>query len=173
MLIIECKNRKEFQFPSKQSKVQCDWLVQIAIASCQTTFVHSNMNISTVSYPFHAHMCKGLTDRQCYLLLSFKCLFSNCGHAPNAMVMGTLRHKISTHPNPITREVNLATQSSASSADETRESGRTFQSLIVWGEEATFINICISNGDLGPWSTSPKDHGVVPGDVRTCSSDRW
>ena len=29
-----------------------------------------------------------------------------------------------------------------------RESGRAFQSLIVWGEEATFINVCISNGSL-------------------------
>ena len=44
--------------------------------------------------------------------------------------------------------MNLATQSSASSADEIRESGRAFQSLIVWGEEATFINICICNGSL-------------------------
>ena len=44
--------------------------------------------------------------------------------------------------------MNLATQSSASSADEIRESGRAFQSLIVWGEEATFINICIGNGSL-------------------------
>ena len=35
----------------------------------------------------------------------------------------------------LTREVNLATQSSASSADEIRESGRAFQSLIVWGKK--------------------------------------
>ena len=48
----------------------------------------------------------------------------------------------------LTREVNLATQSSESSADEIRESGRAFQSLIVWGKEATFINICIGNGSL-------------------------
>ena len=33
------------------------------------------------------------------------------------------------------REVNLATQSSASSADEIRESRRAFQSLIVWGKK--------------------------------------
>ena len=32
----------------------------------------------------------------------------------------------------LTREVNLDTQSSDSSAEEMRESGRTFQSLIVW-----------------------------------------
>ena len=32
----------------------------------------------------------------------------------------------------LTTEVNLATQSSASSADEIRKSGRAFQSLIVW-----------------------------------------
>ena len=37
-------------------------------------------------------------------------------------------------PGPVIREVNLAIQSSASSADEIRE--------------ATFINICISNGSL-------------------------
>ena len=35
----------------------------------------------------------------------------------------------------LTREVNLATQSSASSADEIRESGRAFQFLIVWGKK--------------------------------------
>ena len=35
----------------------------------------------------------------------------------------------------LTREVNLATQSSTSSADEIRESGRAFQSLIVWGKK--------------------------------------
>ena len=46
-------------------------------------------------------------------------------------------------PGPVIRElvpsshqkVNLATQSSASSADEIRESGRAFQSLIVWGKK--------------------------------------
>ena len=32
------------------------------------------------------------------------------------------------------REVNLATQSSTSSADEIRESGKAIQSLIVWGK---------------------------------------
>ena len=44
--------------------------------------------------------------------------------------------------------MNLAIQSSASSADEIRESGRAFQSLIKSGEETTFINICISNRSL-------------------------
>ena len=39
----------------------------------------------------------------------------------------------------LTRDVNLATQSSASSADEIRESGRTFQSLIV----PSFLRICM------------------------------
>ena len=46
-------------------------------------------------------------------------------------------------PGPVIRElvpsshqkVNLATQSSASSADEISESGRAFQSLIVWGKK--------------------------------------
>ena len=33
------------------------------------------------------------------------------------------------------REVNLAIQSSDSSADEIRESGRAFPSLIVWGKK--------------------------------------
>ena len=35
----------------------------------------------------------------------------------------------------LTREVNLAIQSSASSADDIRELGRAFQSLIVWGKK--------------------------------------
>ena len=35
----------------------------------------------------------------------------------------------------LTREVNFVTQSSASSADEIRESGRAFPSLIVWGKK--------------------------------------
>ena len=30
----------------------------------------------------------------------------------------------------------------------TDPSGRSFQSLTVWGKEATFINICITNGRL-------------------------
>ena len=38
--------------------------------------------------------------------------------------------------------------SSVPSAEEIRESGSTFQSLMAWGEEATLINISISNGDL-------------------------
>ena len=41
----------------------------------------------------------------------------------------------------LTREVNLDTLSSDSSAEETRDSGRSFQSLIVWGEEAILIDI--------------------------------
>ena len=44
--------------------------------------------------------------------------------------------------------MNLATQSSASLADEIRESERAFQTNDSPGEEATFINICISNGSL-------------------------
>ena len=35
----------------------------------------------------------------------------------------------------VTRVVNLVTRSSASSADEIRESGRAFQSVIVWGKK--------------------------------------
>ena len=45
----------------------------------------------------------------------------------------------------LTREVNVATQSSAYSAVEIRESGRAFQSLDSLGEEAAFINICIGS----------------------------
>ena len=35
----------------------------------------------------------------------------------------------------LTREVNLETQSSDNSAEESRESGRSFQSLIVQGKK--------------------------------------
>ena len=35
----------------------------------------------------------------------------------------------------LTREVNLATPSSASSAEEIRESGSAFQSLMAWGKK--------------------------------------
>ena len=48
----------------------------------------------------------------------------------------------------LTREVILATPSSAPSvAEEISESGSAFQTLIVFGK-ATLINISISNGDL-------------------------
>ena len=42
---------------------------------------------------------------------------------------------LGNYPLALTRKVNLAIQSSASSADENRESGRAFQSLIVWGKK--------------------------------------
>ena len=44
------------------------------------------------SYPSHAHICHRNKDRQrdChYLLFSFKCIFSCCGHAQNTMVTGS------------------------------------------------------------------------------------
>ena len=45
--------------------------------------------------------------------------------------------------------MNVATQSSASSADEIRESGGGGIPIPdSLGEEATFINICIGNGSL-------------------------
>ena len=44
--------------------------------------------------------------------------------------------------------MNLATQSSASSADEIRESGEGIPIPDSLGEETTFINICIGNGSL-------------------------
>ena len=47
----------------------------------------------------------------------------------------------------LTREVNLATPSSAPSAEEIRESGSAFQSLMIWGKKL-HINISICNGDL-------------------------
>ena len=39
------------------------------------------------------------------------------------------------HPLALTREVNLDTLSSDSSEEEIRDSGRSFQSLIVWGKK--------------------------------------
>ena len=47
----------------------------------------------------------------------------------------------------LTREVNLATPLSAPSAEEIRESGSAFHSLMVW-EKATLINISTGNEDL-------------------------
>ena len=52
------------------------------------------------------------------------------------------------HNQQITREVNLATQSSATSADEIRELGEDIPIPDSLGEEATLINLCISNGGL-------------------------
>ena len=46
------------------------------------------------------------------------------------------------------REVNLDMQSSDNSAEEISESGRAFQSLIVWGKEAFLIGILTSRGNL-------------------------
>ena len=48
----------------------------------------------------------------------------------------------------LTREVNLATPSSATSAGEIRKSGMSFQSLNSLREEAAYISICASNGSL-------------------------
>ena len=48
----------------------------------------------------------------------------------------------------LTREVDLDTLSSDSSEEEIRDSGRSFQSLIVWGEEVIFIDIFTGRGDL-------------------------
>ena len=62
----------------------------------------------------------------------------NDNHSP-----GTVIRDISPYSLAFTREVNLATQSSATSADEIGEDIPIPDSL---GEEATFINICISNG---------------------------
>ena len=42
----------------------------------------------------------------------------------------------------------LATQSSASSADEIRDSGRAFQSLIVWGKKHVCAVRTIAIGSL-------------------------
>ena len=51
--------------------------------------------------------------------------FRNDNHSPGSVIRELA----------LTREVNLATQSSASSVDEIKESGRAFQSLIVWGKK--------------------------------------
>ena len=51
----------------------------------------------------------------------------------------------------LTREVNLDTQSSESTAEEMRESGRTVQSLIVWGKKL-FVGIFISRWTERPLS---------------------
>ena len=51
-----------------------------------------------------------------------------------------------SHP-ALTREVNLATPFTAPSAEDIRESGSAFQSLMVWGK-ATLINISINNRDM-------------------------
>ena len=57
----------------------------------------------------------------------------------------------------LTRGVNLATPSSVTSAEEIRESGSAFQSLMVWGKSCTYkyiiaylllINISSSSGNL-------------------------
>ena len=44
--------------------------------------------------------------------------------------------------------MNLATESSAPSAAERRESVSEFQSLIVWGQESALVNVSISKGGL-------------------------
>ena len=53
-------------------------------------------------------------------------------------------------PRPVirefVREVNLATQSSASSVDEIRESRRAFQSLIVWGKKLPLLTSVLAMG---------------------------
>ena len=48
----------------------------------------------------------------------------------------------------LTREVNLDTQSSDNSAEEMSESGRAFQSLIVWGKKVFLIGFLTSRGNL-------------------------
>ena len=40
----------------------------------------------------------------------------------------------------LTREVNLDTQSSDNSTEEMSESGRAFQSLVVWGKKLSYMN---------------------------------
>ena len=45
--------------------------------------------------------------------------------------------------------MNLATQSSASSADEIRELGRAFQSLIVWGKKLPLLTSVLA---MGVWN---------------------
>ena len=52
----------------------------------------------------------------------------NDNHSPGPVIRELV-------PSSHQRNVNLATQSSASSADEVRESGRAFQSLIVLGKK--------------------------------------
>ena len=65
------------------------------LKSCHThihTFVHYNQDNTNISNPSLAHVCKGQTDRWdtdwCFLLFSFKCVFSNCSNRCR-MITGT------------------------------------------------------------------------------------
>ena len=96
-------------------------------------------NLNDHVYVFHVVMT-------CYTL--------TCQHQDQDSLL-VKRRNDSHSPGPVirelvpslTREVNLATQSSASSADEIRI-GKGIPIPDSLGEEATFINICIGNGSL-------------------------
>ena len=62
------------------------------------------------------------------------------GHVQNQNQNSLLVIRQIDNPSPgavtaLTREVNLDTLSSDSSEEEIRDSGRSFQSLIVWGKK--------------------------------------
>ena len=87
MLIIECINKKEFQANRGKFNV---------IGLCKLS-PHLAKPLSYIITPIFLYfrtlrMPTCAKDRQTgwrYLLFSFKCIFSNCGHAQNAMVTGT------------------------------------------------------------------------------------